>query len=107
MVGTIKNGGIEAIQVSTNRWTGKEGVVHIQWNISHKKEGNNAVCGNMDEPRDYHIERSKSERERQIPYAISYAWNLKLIPTNLFIKWKMTLSHRKQTYQRGKGGGIN
>ena len=34
--------------------------------LSHKKEWNNAICSNMDEPRDYHTKRSKSERERQI-----------------------------------------
>ena len=27
--------------------------------------------------RDYHTKRSKSERERQIPYDITYMWNLK------------------------------
>ena len=31
----------------------------------------------MDGPRDYHTKWSKSERERQIPYAITYTWNLK------------------------------
>ena len=31
----------------------------------------------MDGPRDYHTKQSKSERERQIPYAITYTWNLK------------------------------
>ena len=31
----------------------------------------------MDEPRDYHTKGSKSERERQIPYDITYIWNLK------------------------------
>ena len=30
----------------------------------------------MDEHRDYHTKRSKSERERQMPY-ITYKWNLK------------------------------
>ena len=30
----------------------------------------------MDGPRDY-IKWSKSERERQIPYDITYMWNLK------------------------------
>ena len=40
--------------VSINRVMDKD-VVHIQWNISHKKERNNAVCSNMDKPRDYHI----------------------------------------------------
>ena len=31
----------------------------------------------MDEPRVCHIEWSKSEREKQIPYANTYIWNLK------------------------------
>ena len=34
----------------------KEDVVHIhKWNtIQPQKEGNNAICSNMDESRDYH-----------------------------------------------------
>ena len=31
----------------------------------------------MDWPRDYHTKWNKSERERQIPYDITYMWNLK------------------------------
>ena len=31
----------------------------------------------MDGPRDYHTKWSKAERERQIPYDITYMWNLK------------------------------
>ena len=31
----------------------------------------------MDGPRDCHSERSKSEREKQIPYTNTYIWNLK------------------------------
>ena len=30
----------------------------------------------MDATRDPHAKRSKSERERQLPYAITYIWNL-------------------------------
>ena len=58
---------------------GKEDVVHIYNGtlLSHKKEWNNAICRNMDEPRDYHTKWSKSEEERQIPYDITYTWNLK------------------------------
>ena len=41
--------------------------------LSHKKEWNNA----MDGPRDYHTKWSKSDRERQILYDITYMWNLK------------------------------
>ena len=42
-----------------------------------KKERNIAIYINMDGPRDYHTKWSKSERERQIPYDITYMWNLK------------------------------
>ena len=53
-------------------------MVHISNGIllSHKKEQNNATCSNMDATRDYHTKWSKSERERQIPYDITYMWNL-------------------------------
>ena len=45
--------------------------------LSHEKEWNNAICSNMDGPRDYNTKQSKSERERQITYDITYIWNLK------------------------------
>ena len=45
--------------------------------ISHKKEWNNAICSNMEGPKDYYTKWSKSERERQIPFDITYMWNLK------------------------------
>ena len=41
------------------------------------KKWNNAICSNIDGPRDYDAKWSKSERQRQIPYDISYMWNLK------------------------------
>ena len=51
---------------------------YIHWNITQPyKEWNNAICSNMDGPRDYHTKWSKSERERQIPYDTTYMWNLK------------------------------
>ena len=31
----------------------------------------------MDAAKDFHIKWSKSERERQIPYDITYMWDLK------------------------------
>ena len=40
-------------------------------------EQNNATCSNMDATRHYHPEWNKSGRERQIPYGITYMWNLK------------------------------
>ena len=54
-------------------------MIHIHNGIllSHKKEWNNAICSYTDGPRDYHTKWSQSERERQIPYDITYMWNLK------------------------------
>ena len=57
----------------------KEDVVHIYNGLllSYKKELNNAICSEMDGPRDCHTECSKSDRERQISYDIAYMWHLK------------------------------
>ena len=45
--------------------------------LSHKKEQNWVICSEVDGPRVCHIEWSKSEGEKQIPYADTYIWNLK------------------------------
>ena len=45
--------------------------------LSHKKKRNWVIYGEVDGPRVCHIEWSKSEREKQIPYANTYIWNLK------------------------------
>ena len=49
----------------------------MEYYTAIKKEWNNAICSNMDATRDYHTKWSKSERDRQIPYDITYVWNLK------------------------------
>ena len=41
-----------------------------------KKKEKSIICSNMDGPRDYHTKWSKSGRERQIPYDITYMWKL-------------------------------
>ena len=71
--------------MSINRWMDKEDVVctcvyvytHNGILLSHKRELNNAICSNMSRPRDYHTKGSKSDREIQISYEITYMWNLK------------------------------
>ena len=35
----------------------------IKWNVSHKKEKDITTCSNMDRPREYHTNWSKSERQ--------------------------------------------
>ena len=71
--------------MSINRWMDKEAVVHIHSGIllSHKNEWNNAIYSNIDGPRDYH---TKSDRERQISYDITYMWNLKNDTNGLIYK---------------------
>ena len=45
--------------------------------LSHKKKWNLVICSEVDGTRVCHTEWSKSEREKQIPYANTYIWNLK------------------------------
>ena len=64
----------------------------------------------MDGCRDYHTKRSKSDRERQISYDITYMWNLKngYKWTYLQNRKRLTDFENKHGYQRGKvEGDIN
>ena len=64
--------------MSIDRGMDKDDVVHIYKGIllSYKQEQNGAICSNTDAPRECHTEQSKSRRESQIPYDITYIWNL-------------------------------
>ena len=83
----------------------KEDVVYIYYEIllSHKKEWNIAILSNMDGPRDYHTKWSKSYRERQISYDISYMWNLNKEYKSTYLQNRKIHRHRKQTYVTTKG----
>ena len=60
---------------------------------------NNAICSHMDGPRDYHTKWSKSERERQMSYDITYVWNLKYDTKELIYETE-TDSQTHSTRQR-------
>ena len=60
--------------------------------LSDKKEWNNAICSNMDGPRDYHMKWSKSDRERQISHDVTYIWNL-----NECYKWTYLQNRNRLT----------
>ena len=101
---------IEATYMSTDRGVDKEDVVHIYNGIllSHKKEQHNAICSNMNGPRDSHTEWSKTYRERQISYDIAYMWNLKNNGTDELIYKREIKSQMWKTNLRLPGGkGIN
>ena len=59
----------------------KEAVVHVHNGIllSHKKEHLWVSSNEVDEPRAYYTEWSKSEREKQMLYIDTYIWNLEII----------------------------
>ena len=78
--------------------------IHTQWNIMKPyKEWNYAICSNMGGPRDYHTKWSKSDRERQISYDITYMWNLK--KTNYLQNRRFTVFEKKLMVTKGEGWG--
>ena len=65
--------------MSIDRGMDKEDVAHIHNGIllSYKKEMKLSYFWEVNGPRVCHTEWSKSEREKQIPYASTYIWNFK------------------------------
>ena len=61
--------------MSINRWIHKEDIVPIYNGILAMKR-KNAICSNIDGHGNYHTERSKPDREKQISYGIAYMWVL-------------------------------
>ena len=57
---------MEATWMSINRGVDKEDVVHTYNGIvlTYKTEPNNAICSNVDGPRDYYTRWSKSEKDK-------------------------------------------
>ena len=61
---------------ATDEWIKKMWYIYTtEYYSAIKKEWNNAICSNMDGPRDHHTKWSKPDIERQIPYDITYMWN--------------------------------
>ena len=73
------------------------------------KKWNNAICSNMDGPRDYYTKWSQTEKDKYYMRSLICGTKKKTVQMNLFMKQKQTHRHRKQTYgyQRGRGGGKN
>ena len=61
----------------------------------------NAICSNMDATGDSHTKRSKSERERQIPYDITYMRNLKYSTNEPIYKTKIETIESRLVIARG------
>ena len=68
-----------------------------------KKEWNVAICSDMDGPRDYQTKWNKSERVIQIPYDITYIWNLKNDTNKLICKTEIDSQIQKANIRLPKG----
>ena len=58
-----------------------------------EKEQNNAICSNVNGPRDWHMEGSKLDRERQISCDIYNIWNVRK-----WYKWTYLHNRNRVTY---------
>ena len=58
----------------------------------------------MDAPRNYRTKSSKSERERQIPYATTYTWNLKYYTSELIYKTETESQTQRTEWWLPRGG---
>jgi len=96
---------MEATETFTDKGKDKEEVVHTYKGIllSQIKYLNNAIGSDMDEARDCHTEWSNSHSEKQIPYDITYVWNLKKNITYLQNSNRVTdVKNKTYGYQQGR-----
>ena len=91
--------------MSIDRGMNKDDVGHIYDGIllSHKNEQNNAICNDMDGPRNCH-EWSRSDRERQI-YDIANIWNLKKTCRWTYLQNRNWVTDVEKKFMVTKGGG--
>ena len=60
----------------------------------------------MDGPRDYHTKQSKSDRERQVSYDITYMWNLKYDANEHIYKAKADSQTERTDLWLPRGRGV-
>ena len=72
------NQDLEAAQVSTSSWVGKTAMAYLHNGIllDCKKERIFTFCDSMNGPGKHYAKWNKPVRERQIPYDLTYMWNL-------------------------------
>ena len=75
--------------------------IHNGLFLSHKKEWHNAICNNIDGPRDCHTKCSKSDKD--ISYDITYMWKLKKWYKWTYIQNRNRLTDRENKLMVTKG----
>ena len=79
-------------QLSINRWTDKEDVVHICNGIllSHKKDWNNVICSNLDATRDHHTKSGRKRKTNTIWYHLN-------VESKIWHKWTYLWNRNRHT----------
>ena len=74
----VLNFNVFAYTLPISKWTDQKTMVHLHNGIlcSRKKEGTPTLCDNMDGSREHYAKWSKPGGERQIPYDLTFNWNL-------------------------------
>ena len=88
---------------SKDEWVRMWYIYTIEYYWVIKKEWNNAIYSNSNATRDYHTKWSKSERDMQISYDISYMWNLKSKWTYLQNRNGQTDRENRFVVAKGRG----
>ena len=97
--------------MSIYRLMHKEDMVHKQEGVtlSLQKEWINAICCNMDECRDYHTNRGKSDQRK-----INIIWYYLFVESKKWYKWtylqkgnRLTDIDNKLMFTKKEWGGIN
>ena len=73
--------------------------------LSHKKEGMWASSNDMDEPRMYYTEWSKSKRGKQISYIKAYTWNLGRWHRRIYLQGRSGAAEKTLADKVGEGEG--
>ena len=89
----------------TDEWIKKMWYIYTKEYYSAIKGQNNAICSNMDATRESHTEWRKPEWERQIPYDITYIWNLKYGTNEPIYKTETDIENRP-VVAKGEGEGV-
>ena len=80
----------------------KKGLIGFLWELKNKMMPFAAAWMELDS----HTEWSKLERERQIPYGITYIWNLIYSQMNLSAEKKIVDVENRLVVAKGEGKGV-
>ena len=75
--------------------------------LSHKKKRNWVICRDVDGPRDYHTEWSKSDTEIQMSYDIAYMWNLKIGYKWIYLQNRSRVTDVENNLMVTRGWGVD